>query len=404
MKLSTFAISWSTGIAIFSMFFGSGNVVFPLLLGADTGNQVLWALFGLTITAVGAPLLGLLSAVLFQGDCKEFFYRIGKIPGYVVVLLILALLGPVGVMPRCFTVAHAAVMPYFPGLTLLMFSFICGAMTLLLLWRREFVLPILGLWLSPILIITLLVIIGVGLFNAPALAVTDYTPLSATLEGLLVGYNTMDLLASIVFSVSIWIMLKDELALFGDANAKKKLVPTYIWASVIGGGFLGLIYIGLSYIAAAHSQALHAVMPVRVLADLAIHLLGSKLGLVANIAIFLACFTTIMSLAMAVVDVLHVEMMNTEIGKKIPYSYGAMMVATVLITVVFSNFGFDKIMAFLGPILEACYPAIIVLAFCNIFYKLYGFKWVKIPVYGTFLVTLLWKGVGSHIIMLTGNS
>lgn len=395
MKLSTFTISCSTGIAIFSMFFGSGNVVFPLLLGANTGNQVMWALFGLTITAVGAPLLGLLSSVLFEGDCKAFFYRIGKIPGYLVVLLILALLGPVGVMPRCFTVAHAAVTTYFPDLTLFMFSLICGAITLLLLWRREYVLPILGLWLSPILIITLLVIIGVGLYHAPALPVTDYTPMKATLEGLLVGYNTMDLLASIVFSVSIWILLKDELAMFGEEGAKKKLVPTYIWASVMGGGLLGIIYVGLSYIASAHSEVLQNGAPVRILADLAIHLLGNKLGLVANIAIFLACLTTIMSLAMAVVDVLHIEMMNTKLGRKIPYSYGAMMVGTILITVLFSNLGFDKIMAFLGPILETCYPAIIVLAFCNIFYKLYGFGWVKLPVYGTFLATVLWKSVGA---------
>ena len=112
MKSSTFSISWSAGVAIFSMFFGSGNVVFPLLLGAQTGDQVPWALVGLTVTAVGAPLLGLLSSVLFQGDPKAYFYRIGQIPGYFAVLLILGLLGPIGVIPRCFTVAHAAVLPY----------------------------------------------------------------------------------------------------------------------------------------------------------------------------------------------------------------------------------------------------------------------------------------------------
>ncbi len=65
MKLPSIAIAWSTGIAIFSMFFGSGNVVFPLLLGKMTGEQIPWALLGLTITAVGAPLLGLLGSVLF---------------------------------------------------------------------------------------------------------------------------------------------------------------------------------------------------------------------------------------------------------------------------------------------------------------------------------------------------
>lgn len=393
MKLSTLAVVWSTGIAIFSMFFGSGNVVFPLLLGVDTGSQVYWALLGLTLTAVGAPLLGLLSAVLFEGNCKQFFYRLGEVPGYIIVMLILALLGPFGVMPRCFTVAHAAMQPYFPHLSLMAFSVIAGIATLLLIWRRDFILPILGLWLGPLLIITLVVIIGVGAYQAEALIPTSFTPVSAMVEGLMVGYNTMDLLASIVFSVSIWMLLKQELVLNGDVTVKKKLVPTYIWASIVGGGLLGLIYIGLSYIAAAHSEALRDVTAVRVLAELSIHLLGTKLGLVANIAILLACLTTVMSLAVAVVDVVHVEIMNTSIGKKIPYSYGVMMAVVVVITVAFSNIGFDEIMRFLGPILEVCYPAIIVLAFCNIFYKLYGFKWVKVPVYLTFAGTLLWKVV-----------
>jgi LIVCS family branched-chain amino acid:cation transporter len=380
MKSSPLHISWSAGIAIFSMFFGSGNVVFPLLLGADTGNQVPWALIGLSITAVGAPLLGLLSSVLFQGDPKAYFYRIGRIPGYIVVLLMLGLLGPFGVIPRCFTVAHAAVLPYFPEVSLFLFSALCGGLTLLLMWRREMVLGILGMWLSPLLIVTLIVIIGVGLYHAPVLPQTHFEPLSAMMEGLLVGYNTMDLLASILFSVSIWLLLK-------EAVPPKKLVKTYVMASIIGGGMLGVIYVGLSYIAAAHSGSLPAVIPVRILADLSIYLLGPALGLIANLAIFLACLTTIMSLALAVVDVLHVETMNTWVGKKIPYSYGIMMGLCILSSVIFSNLGFEKIMAFLGPILEACYPAMIVLAICNILYKLYGFKWVKLPVYGTLFLT-----------------
>lgn len=381
MKSFKLPLSLSTGVAIFSMFFGSGNVVFPLLLGAQTGAQVPWALLGLTISAVGAPLLGLLSSVLFQGDPKAFFYRIGQIPGYIVVLLILGLLGPIGVIPRCFTVAHAAVMPYFPGLSLFMFSILCGALTLFLLWRREWVLEILGVWLSPLLILTLLVIIGVGMVQAPPLPASHYGPLEATIEGLVVGYNTMDLMASILFSVSIWLLLK-------EAVPEKQLVPTYVKASIVGGGLLGLIYVGLSYISATHASHLTSEMPVRILADLSIYLLGDKLGLMANIAIFLACLTTIMSLALAVVDVLHVETMNTWIGKKLPYSYGVMMFICVLVSVIFSNLGFEKIMGFLVPILQICYPALIVLAICNILYKLYDYRWVKIPVYGTLAFTL----------------
>ncbi|MBS0286342.1 MAG: branched-chain amino acid transport system II carrier protein, partial [Proteobacteria bacterium] len=175
MKLPSLAIAWSTGIAIFSMFFGSGNVVFPLLLGTLTGDHITWALIGLTITAVGAPLLGLLGSVLFEGDCKQFFYRIGAVPGYLVVIFLLALLGPVGVMPRCFIVSYGAVQPYFPGLSLPVFSAIAGLITLLMLAKRNFILPILGFFLSPLLILTLLIIIVVSFIQPGKIFVSQHT-------------------------------------------------------------------------------------------------------------------------------------------------------------------------------------------------------------------------------------
>lgn len=373
------------------MFFGSGNVVFPLLLGQLAGEQVPWALVGLTITAVGAPLLGLLGSVLFEGDCKQFFYRIGAIPGYLIVLLILALLGPIGVMPRCFIVSYGAIQHYFPMLTLPVFSFLAGIVTLLLLAKRNFILPILGLFLSPLLILTLVIVIAVSFYEPGTLPATHHSALSATIAGLKVGYDVMDLLASIFFSVSIWMLLKEKLNIQSDSEVKTKLVPTYIVASLIGGGLLGLIYVGLCFSAALHYDALNNAVPEQILAVLAVHLLGPKLAIVANIAIALACITTVMSLAVAVVDVIHVEIMNTEIGAKIPYSYNWMMLMTVAITVFFTTFGFSAIMSFLHPIMEIIYPAIIVLTICNILYKLFGFTYVKVPFYATLLGMIAWK-------------
>ncbi|MFI4938246.1 MAG: branched-chain amino acid transport system II carrier protein [Candidatus Berkiellales bacterium] len=385
----------STGVAIFAMFFGSGNVVFPLLLGQTTGNQVGWALIGLTLTAVGAPLLGLLGSVLFEGDCKQFFYRIGSVPGYLVVLLILALLGPLGVMPRCFIVAFAAIKPYFPQLSLLLFSQIAGVITLLFIAKRAYILPLLGMWLSPLLICTLLVVIITSIVKMESLHQTAFTPFTAMIEGLGVGYNTMDLLASIIFSVSIWMLLKEKLNLSDEKSIHRQLVPTYVLASLIGGGLLGLIYLGMSFSAAAHPHALANAAPEQVLTHLSIYILGHKLAIIANIAVILACLTTVMSLAVAVVDVIHVEIMNTKIGSKIPFSYVWMMLIVIVITVIFSNLGFVAIMNFLDPILAVCYPAIIVLAICNILYKLYGFPYVKIPVYATLAITVLWTFVVS---------
>ena len=395
-KTASMSLVISTGIAIFSMFFGSGNVVFPLLLANVAGEELPWALVGLIITAVGAPLLGLLGCVLFEGDCKQFFYRIGKYPGYITVILLLALLGPIGVMPRCLIVAYGAVQPYFPDLSLFSFSIGAGIVTLLCIWRRHFILPLLGGILSPLLIISLIIIMIAGIMKMTGLSPSTYTPFTAFKEGLATGYDTMDLLASLFFSVGIWMLLKDALNIKDeDQGFHPKLISTYLWASLVGGILLAIIYVGLSLAAAAHPQALHNVAPEQALANLAIYLLGSKLAMVANLAVVLACLTTIMSLAVAVVEVIHIEIAGTELGQKIPYRYGSMMLITLIITVIFSNLGFSSIMAFLHPIMAIIYPAIIVLTICNIMYKLYGFPYVKVPVFATFIAALVWKGFSS---------
>src|SRR3984893_3016927 len=91
----------ATGLVMFTMFFGAGNVVFPLALGQYAQDKNFYAILGLLITAVGVPFLGLIAMTLFNGDYKSFFDRIGKIPGFIVAAVILGLIGPFGAIPRC---------------------------------------------------------------------------------------------------------------------------------------------------------------------------------------------------------------------------------------------------------------------------------------------------------------
>ena len=63
--------SLSTGLAMFSMFFGAGNITFPLIIGQTVEGSLLWALAGLIITAVLIPFSGLLSITLFEGNYEK---------------------------------------------------------------------------------------------------------------------------------------------------------------------------------------------------------------------------------------------------------------------------------------------------------------------------------------------
>lgn len=383
------ALVVSVGVAIFSMFFGAGNVVFPLLLGQQAGDQVGMALFGVILTAVGAPLLGLFGCVLFSGDCKAFFYRIGSIPGFILVCLLMALLGPIGVMPRCFTVAYGAVHPYFPSLSLAAFSVMAGLLTLGLIAKRRLVLPILGNVLSPLLIMLLGVIVFIGLADMPSLPASQFTAMAAFKEGLTAGYFMMDLLAALFFAVSIWMLLQEKWHTKTDHLQDPALMRVYIKASLIGGLLLALVYLGLSICAAAFGDVIAQARPEQALSALAIHLLGPKLALGANCAIALACLTTVMGLTVAIGDVIHVEMEGTIVAKKLRYRYDVMIISIIAITVLFSNLGFKGIMSFLNPIVSLVYPAIIVLTICNIAYRLWGFSYVKGPFYATLAITLL---------------
>lgn len=357
----------SIALAIFSMFFGAGNVVFPILLGKLVGDQFTYATFGLLITSIGGPLLGLFGAICFHGHFREFFSRIGPILSPIFILVTAALLGPFAVMPRCIVVAYAALSSIFPAVSLLQFSFIALVVVLLLLWKKTRVLDVLGYILSPILLLCLIIIIYKGLISPGMPAHSDMTNLTAFKNGITTGYDTMDLIAAIYFSVSIWNLLKVKVK-------QSHITRTTFIAGSIAGLLLGLVYVGLAFTASRNLDILQNVPPEKALVTISYHLLGPHLGLLANIAVALACLTTVMGLAVTFAEIIRRDFAVTKI------SYGSTIFILVAISAIFSNLGFSRIMEFIHPLVSICYPSIITLTFCNIAYKVWGFKIVKTPV------------------------
>src|SRR5260370_33601848 len=118
---------FTTGFALFSMFFGAGNLVYPLSLGLNAQDQCLPAIGGFLITAVGVPMLGFLSMMLFQGQYRVFFQKIGALPGFFLIAATLCVMGPFGALPRCIALSYAAVNATAPLLSLEMFSLLAVA-------------------------------------------------------------------------------------------------------------------------------------------------------------------------------------------------------------------------------------------------------------------------------------
>ncbi len=377
---------WSIGLAMFAMFFGAGNIVFPLAVGLFTQDKNFYGILGMTITAVLVPLAGLLAMMLFEGDYNAFFRRIGKLPGFLVTLCILGLIGPFGGIPRCMTISYSTLstfgLEHLPGMGLTAFSLVSCVLIFLFSFRPNKIISLLGLVLTPLLLVSLATIAVKGMLAMPGAEISPHTRWETFSHGLLGGYNTMDLLASFFFSSVILLCLKKgkQKVSLSENSAQLK---TAIFGSLVAAFLLTLVYVSFSYVAAGCGTLLHGVAGPEILGKLAYLNLGPMAGLFAGAVVAFACLTTEIALAAILADFLRKTLLKEKI------SYELSLVIILVLSCIVSTLRFEGISTFLVPILQVCYPALIVLTLCNIAHKLYGLKTVKPYVYGTFALSLI---------------
>ena len=56
------------GSMLFGLFFGAGNLIFPIHMGQEAGAAISQANFGFLITAVGFPFLGIIALGISQSN------------------------------------------------------------------------------------------------------------------------------------------------------------------------------------------------------------------------------------------------------------------------------------------------------------------------------------------------
>lgn len=373
----------STGLAMFAMFFGAGNIVFPLAVGQFAQDKNMYAMMGLFISAVLVPFIGLIAMTLFDGNYKNFFDRIGKVPGFIVILAIMGLIGPLGALPRVITVSHSTVKMFGMNISLPIFSAIFCFFIYLATVKRSKIMDILGFILSPLKLFFLSIIIILGIWNASPALPSPYSANDVFWHALSEGYKTMDLLASFFFSSIAILCLKKEYAEDEGKVDVKRLIKMTIKASCIGAFLLGIVYLGFSYVASVNSTLLANVKPDELIGVISLHVLGPYAGIVASICVALACFGTGIALAAVFAEFVHEDLTM----KKLQYKPA--LIITLILAFFISTLEFTGIMSFLAPILFICYPALIALSILNILYKLYNFKPVKLPVLIVFLVSLI---------------
>jgi len=241
-----------TGLLLFGMFFGAGNLIFPPQLGLESGQNFWLAIGGFVLSGVGIAILTLIIGTLNpKGYIDEISKKIA--PWFAVVYLVALYLaiGPFFAIPRTATTAFSVgIEPMLPAgshaIWLFGFTLVYFALAYLIALNPSKVLDTIGRYLTPIfaLLIVVLVVLGAAKYGstAPQGATAEYAA-SAFGAGFLQGYNTLDALASVAFSVVAVTTLNQ----LGFKNKKEYISTIWVVGILVALGF-SVLYIGLAFL------------------------------------------------------------------------------------------------------------------------------------------------------------
>lgn len=359
----------STGFALFSMFFGSGNLVFPLTVGYESQGHFLLGALGIILTGVIVPFLGVYAMMLYKGDLQSFFAIFGKKGTLLFSFCLLALMGPFGVLARCLTVAHGALLLLFPDLSLVIASLIMCMIIFFLSVNENKTVTIIGTFLTPFLLLAIGTIVFFGFQESSFKMDSANFAWHSFKNGFFKGYYIMDLLAAFFFSHFI---IKHLLAI--TENNERKALSIFFRASFIGAGLLASVYFVLVLLGWSYAPLLDQKQPQEYLGLIAMESLGTMAGPIVCLAVVFACLTTAIILTLLFANFLKDELLPKKIGSKT-----AIMI-TLFTGFVVSTLEFEGISKILGPIIEIIYPGLIVITLVNILYYLINknFKSIKI--------------------------
>ncbi len=372
----------STGFALFSMFFGSGNLVFPIMAGQQSGGHYLYAILGFIFTGVIVPFLGVLGMMLYKGNIYNFFSCFGRKGTFLFSFLALALMGPFGVLARCLTVAHGALLLLWPSVSLPLTSFMLCTLIYFLTINKNKIVSMLGTVLTPFLLGSIALIAFFGLKQGFSFQETiTSTGWKALQTGFFQGYQTMDLIAAFFFSQFIIKHLHDKL---GSNSETPSLLKHFYKASFIGASILSIVYLALTLLGSFYAPLLKDVPPQEMLGVIAMESLGPIAAPCICLAVIFACLTTAVVLTSLFADFLRCEAAQDKIGNK------QALLITLGIGFIVSTFDFAGIAKFLGPVLETTYPALITLTIVNIAFKFVGVKSTHWPFTVALIAKLCW--------------
>ena len=367
------------GFALFSMLFGAGNVIFPPYLGLGAGSQ--WGIGFLFyyLADIGLALVALF-AVQRSGGYDAITRPVGKAASTLLMSLIILCIGPMVGIPRtAASTLELSVLPIFPEMNAVVFSVIFFAIIALLCLKESSVVDIIGKVLTPLLIVGLLILIIKGVIDpigpVPQGVLVENVPAT----GIEAGYQTMDVLAIVIFGIIISKSVKAKG--YDTARSQSRII---LGAGAVAGVFLCVMYLGLTYLGVTASGMFDLSVDRTVLVTTIVHALLGQTGTVLfGVVVALACVTTAVALVSCAAD--HFATLS---GGRIKYTW--LVVAICAFSGFFSTFGLNQIIAIAGPILDVVYPPTLMLLAMSFFARRVTNVWAyRLGALGALVVSLM---------------
>lgn len=365
------------GFALFSMFFGAGNLIFPPYLGQTLGANYWLGIIGFTITGVGLPLLGLLAATKNNGNFEELSLKVGKNFSKIYSIALFLLIGPMLAIPRtAATTYEISIQPNFSNFNIYLFIVIYFAINLIFVLKPSRIIETIGKYLTPVLLLILVFLIAKGIID-PISGYSTSTVANPLSGSLIEGYQTMDALASIIFASLIIGAVKSK------GYRDNQIVNVTVKASIVAIVGLGLVYGGLIFLGSRTGTFGSELSNSGLLLFLSESILGNTGRIAIGVALGLACLTTSIGLLSA-----GGEFFERISNGKLKYTSNVIIMAIVSICI--ASVGLAKIVSFSASILGIIYPITIVLILLNLFNQFVKNNFVyKVCVYTTLAISIL---------------
>lgn len=356
---------------LFGMFFGAGNLIFPVHLGQLAGSNVIPAMLGFVITAVGIPILGVAAIGITHSDgLQPLANKVGKGYGYVLTCLLYLTIGPFFAIPRCATTSFTTgIQPLLKtgsseSLALLIFSLIFFALVLFFSLRPAKITIWIGKIINPLFLVFLGILVVTALCN-PGADISSVEPAEAYRSGALFsaiseGYGTMDAIAGLAFGIVVIDIIR-SLGVTDDSAVAKDVLSSGIMTGLL----MAIIYIA-TILMGTQSRGLFETSENGgiALAQLANHYLGSAGSIVLALTITFACLKTSIGLVTSCANA-FVRMFPKA------FSYNIWAIIFTVFSFGISNFGLTKLLDYSLPVLMFLYPMAITLILLALTGKLF---------------------------------